>query len=122
MGCQERQGPGCQALRALRQQWTALAARAAPQKAAFRRELQQVPQERRTLLHGVPFAVKDNVDVAGLPTTAACPAFTYTPAQSAPAVQALLDAGAPLCCTAQAEAHRPGSVHDEPETGHMPIC
>ena len=45
-------------------------------------------------LWGVPFAVKDNIDVAGLPTTAACPAFAYEPARSAFAVQALLDAGA----------------------------
>ena len=52
-----------------------------------------MPHNRRSPLHGVPFAVKDNVDVAGLPTTAACPAFAYTPRQTAPAVQALLDAG-----------------------------
>jgi len=47
-------------------------------------------------LWGVPFAVKDNIDVAGLPTTAACPAFEYTPDRSAPAAQRLLDAGAVL--------------------------
>ncbi len=47
-------------------------------------------------LWGVPFAVKDNIDVAGLPTTAACPAFAYTPTEDAPAVRHLLDAGAIL--------------------------
>ncbi len=45
-------------------------------------------------LFGVPFAVKDNIDVAGLPTTAACPGFAYTPQKSAEIVQRLVDAGA----------------------------
>lgn len=45
-------------------------------------------------LWGVPFAVKDNIDVAGLPTTAACPAFAFTPQRHATVVQRLLDAGA----------------------------
>ena len=45
-------------------------------------------------LYGIPFAVKDNIDVAGQPTTAACPEFAYSPAASSPVVQALLDAGA----------------------------
>jgi allophanate hydrolase len=45
-------------------------------------------------LAGVPFAVKDNLDVAGLPTTAACPAFAYAPEDSAAVVQRLQAAGA----------------------------
>ena len=45
-------------------------------------------------LAGVPFAVKDNLDVAGLPTTAACPAFAYQPEQSATVVARLEAAGA----------------------------
>ena len=47
-------------------------------------------------LWGIPFAVKDNIDVAGMPTTAGCPAFAYTPATSATTVQRLLAAGAIL--------------------------
>ena len=37
-------------------------------------------------LSGLRFAVKDNIDAAGLPTTAACSAFAHTPAQSAQVV------------------------------------
>ena len=45
-------------------------------------------------LYGVPFAIKDNIDFAPLPTTAGCPAFSFRPAASSPVVQALIDAGA----------------------------
>jgi len=45
-------------------------------------------------LYGIPFAVKDNIDVFGLATTAACPAFSYTPDADAFVVRRLLDAGA----------------------------
>lgn len=45
-------------------------------------------------LYGIPFAIKDNIDLAGVPTTAACPGFSYVPEVSAPVVQALIDAGA----------------------------
>ena len=45
-------------------------------------------------LWGLTVAVKDNIDVAGLPTTAACPGYAYTPERNAVAVQRLLDAGA----------------------------
>src|SRR5436190_972249 len=47
-------------------------------------------------LAGVPFAVKDNFDVAGMPTTAGCPSFAYVPERTAPVVQRLLEAGAIL--------------------------
>ncbi|MGJ6960442.1 allophanate hydrolase [Streptosporangium sp. G11] len=52
--------------------------------------------DARPPLYGVPFAVKDNVDVAGLPTTAACPAYSYVPERGAPLVERLLAAGALL--------------------------
>lgn len=45
-------------------------------------------------LYGVPFAIKDNIDLDGVPTTAACPAYTQVPDASAPVVQRLIDAGA----------------------------
>ena len=45
-------------------------------------------------LYGVPFAIKDNIDLVGAPTTAACPEFTYTPARSAASVERLIAAGA----------------------------
>jgi allophanate hydrolase len=45
-------------------------------------------------LAGCTFAIKDNIDLARVPTTAACPDFEYTPSSSAPVVQRLIDAGA----------------------------
>ncbi len=45
-------------------------------------------------LWGLTCVIKDNIDVAGLPTTAGCPEFSYLPSASAPAVQCLIDAGA----------------------------
>lgn len=45
-------------------------------------------------LWGIPFAIKDNIDLAGLPTTCACPDFAYTPKKSAFVVEALIAAGA----------------------------
>lgn len=45
-------------------------------------------------LYGIPFAIKDNIDLAGIPTTAACREYSYTPMQSAFAVNQLIQAGA----------------------------
>ncbi|MCP1645076.1 allophanate hydrolase [Pseudomonas citronellolis] len=45
-------------------------------------------------LYGIPFTIKDNIDLAGIPTTAACPAFAYTPQASATLVQRLVELGA----------------------------
>jgi allophanate hydrolase len=50
----------------------------------------------RQPLFGIPFVVKDNIDVAGMQTTAACPDFAYTPARDATAVARLRAAGALL--------------------------
>src|ERR1700755_1831203 len=51
----------------------------------------------RTLpLYGVPFGVKDSIDVEGVPTTLSCPDYAYLPSTTAPAVRRLLDAGASL--------------------------
>ena len=61
-------------------------------------------------LWGIPFAVKDNIDVAGLPTTAACPDFAYTPAVSASVVDRLIEAGAILIGKANLDQFATGLV------------
>jgi allophanate hydrolase len=60
------------------------------------RALEADPSAHNLPLYGIPFAVKDNIDAAGLPTTAACPAFSYMAKHNAGVVQRLLDAGAVL--------------------------
>ncbi|HEX7826928.1 MAG TPA: allophanate hydrolase [Mycobacterium sp.] len=52
------------------------------------------PGARTLPLYGVPFGVKDSIDVEGVPTTLSCPDYAYVPDATAPAVQRLLDAGA----------------------------
>src|SRR5882724_9612703 len=58
------------------------------------RKLERDPVAAVRPLYGVPFAIKDNIDLAGVPTTAACPAYSFSPGRSATVVQALMDAGA----------------------------
>lgn len=65
------------------------------EEAAVQADARALAEADRTLpLYGVPVAVKDNIDVAGLPTTAACPAFSYMPGGDAEAVARLKRAGA----------------------------
>ena len=61
-------------------------------------------------LAGVPFAVKDNIDVVGVPTTAGCPAYKYQPSQTAFVVQRLLAAGAVLIGKANLDQFATGLV------------
>jgi len=67
-----------------------------PREAAIAqaRALEADSNTRAVPLYGVPFAVKDNIDVAGVPTTAGCPAYAYSPGRNAPVVESLVDAGA----------------------------
>jgi allophanate hydrolase len=60
--------------------------------------VQQIKDKDRTKLplFGIPFAVKDNIDVAGMPTTAACPDYSYSPIESATVITRLEQAGAIL--------------------------
>ncbi|HWA96553.1 MAG TPA: allophanate hydrolase [Terracidiphilus sp.] len=60
------------------------------------RALEEDSAARSLLLYGIPFAIKDNLDVAGMQTTAGCPAFAYEASTTATVVQRLLDAGAIL--------------------------
>lgn len=57
-------------------------------------EIERRPGARTLPLYGVPFGVKDSIDVAGYPTTLSCPDYSYVAAATAPAVQRLIDAGA----------------------------
>ncbi|KAA3511432.1 allophanate hydrolase [Agrobacterium rosae] len=60
---------------------------------AARALMAKAPEPNSLPLWGIPFAVKDNIDVAGLPTTAACPAFAYQPENDATVVARLKAAG-----------------------------
>ena len=70
-----------------------------PQEALLRRAAaleERRARGERLPLYGVPFAIKDNIDVEGHPTTAACAAYSYVPGQTAHAVERLTRAGAIL--------------------------
>jgi allophanate hydrolase len=72
-------------------------------------------------LAGVPFAVKDNIDVAGLPTSAACPAFAHVPERSATVVERLVAAGAVLVGKTNLDQFATGLVGTRSPYG-APLC
>lgn len=66
-----------------------------PTEEAIQPYLDALPKEREQYpLWGIPFAIKDNIDLAGVPTTAACPDFSYIPKENATVVEKLIKAGA----------------------------
>jgi allophanate hydrolase len=72
-------------------------------------------------LAGVPFAVKDNIDVAGLPTSVACPAFAYVPERSATVIERLVAAGAVLIGKTNLDQFATGLVGVRSPYG-APLC
>jgi allophanate hydrolase len=82
---------------------------------------------RGRALFGVPFVVKDNIDVAGMPTTAGCPDYAYTPSEDAPVVARLLEAGAVLLGKVNLDQFATGlngtrSPHGTPRNPVVPDC
>jgi allophanate hydrolase len=75
---------------------------------------------QRRPLYGALFAVKDNIDAAGLPTTAACPAFAYTPTRSSAAVERLERAGAILVGKTNLDQFATGLVGTRSPYGVVP--
>ena len=71
-------------------------------------------------LRGLTVAIKDNIDVVGLPTTAACPAFAFEPTASAPCVIALQDAGAVVIGKTNMDQFATGLVGTRSPHGPVP--
>lgn len=63
-------------------------------------------------LYGIPFSIKDSIDIAGIPTTVGCPSYAYTPDKTAPLVRKILEAGGILVGKTNMDQFATGS------TGH----
>lgn len=82
--------------------------------------LEAQPNARELPLYGVPYVVKDNIDVAGLPTSAACPAFAYTATADAASVARLRAAGAVLLAKTNLDQFATGLVGTRSPYGAVP--
>lgn len=82
--------------------------------------LEALPDARALPLYGIPFVVKDNIDVAGLPTTAACPAFSYIAAQDATSVARLRADGAIVLAKTNLDQFATGLVGTRSPYGAVP--
>ncbi|KAL8883999.1 MAG: hypothetical protein Q9215_007862 [Flavoplaca cf. flavocitrina] len=74
--------------------WLHLEPRAAVMERARKLDAKWPDKTKTPPLFGVPFSVKDSIDVAGIPTTTACPPLTHVPSKSSPVVERLLQQGA----------------------------
>ena len=74
--------------------WLHLEPKAAVMERARKLEAKWPDKTKTPFLFGVPFSVKDSIDVAGIPTTTACPPLTRVPSKSSPVVERLLQQGA----------------------------
>ncbi len=72
-------------------------------------------------LYGVPFAIKDNIDLVGLPTTVGCPDFAFQPAESATVVHRLIAAGAMPICKTNLDQFATGLVGVRSPVWHLPV-
>ena len=105
------------AARGERPVWISLASR--EQIAARLADIRQRRDAGELLpLFGIPFAVKDNIDVAGLDTTAACPEFAYRPERSAAVIERLEAAGAIVVGKTNLDQFATGLVGTRSPYGH----
>lgn len=82
--------------------------------------LDALPNAAQLPLYGIPYVVKDNIDVAGLPTTAACPAYAYNASEDSTCVARLRAAGAVVLAKTNLDQFATGLVGTRSPYGAVP--